>query len=283
LFKKVGIVSRADLKEALEKTKEICDHLLQRGVEVLLEEEISRLLGRPQLGHNLREVEVDLVVTVGGDGTILRASSLLKRPETPLLAVNMGRRGFLTEVEPGEALKAIERVFAGDYLREEYSKLSSSRTSGERFQDALNEVLVSSPLPSKMLRFKLYVDGTEVFQFQADGILVATPVGSTAYSLSAGGSILAPSVKAMIVTAVCPLSPFRSIVVPMESVVEVELTKPGAEAIVVIDGMIQGRMGEGERIKVRESEHRAVFIRFQSFYSRLKNRLLFTYKGERDG
>jgi len=87
----------------------------------------------------------------------------------------------------------------------------------------------------------------------------------------------------MIVTAVCPLSSFRSIVVPMESVVEVELTKPGAEAIVVIDGMIQGRMGEGGRIKVRESEHRAVFIRFQSFYSRLKNRLLFTYKGERDG
>ncbi|MFB0543428.1 MAG: NAD(+)/NADH kinase [Candidatus Bathyarchaeia archaeon] len=283
MFRRIGIISRKDREEALRKVSQICDHLLEKGVEVFLEGEVSELLGRPGLGCDLREVEVDLVVTVGGDGTILRSSSLLKRPETPLLAVNMGMRGFLTEVEPEEALEAIDRVFEGDYALEEHFKLSStSKNSGEVFQDALNEVLVSSSLPSKTLRLRLYADGVEVFDIQADGIIVATPTGSTAYSLSAGGSILAPSVEAMIVTTLYPLSPFRSMVVPLMSVVEVELTKPECEALVVVDGMIQGKMRQGDRVAVWRSDHKATFIRFQSFYSRLKNRLLFPYKGNRD-
>ena len=283
MFKRVGIISRRDREEALRKVDQICDHLLKKGVEVVLEEEVSELLGRPRLGYDLRDVEVDLAVTVGGDGTILRASSMLKRPETPLLAVNMGMRGFLTEVGPDETLEAIDRVFKGDYALEECFKLSSSsKAGGEEFQDALNEVLVASSLPSKMLGFRLYIDGAEVFDFHADGVIVATPAGSTAYSLSAGGSILAPSVDAMIVTAVCPLSPFRSMVVPIASVVEVGLTKPEVNAQVAVDGMVQGRLSPGDSVKVWRSDQKAMFIRFQPFYSRLKNRLLFSFKGDRN-
>lgn len=281
MFRRIGIISRRDREEALRKVSQICDHLLKKGVEVFLEEEVSELLGRPPLGYDLGEVEVDLAVTVGGDGTILRASSLLKKPETPLLAVNMGMRGFLTEVEPEEALEAVDRVFEGDYALEEHFKLSSmSKNSGEIYQEALNEVLVASSLPSKMLGLRLYTDGVEVFDIQADGIIVATPTGSTAYSLSAGGSILAPSVEAMIVTTLYPLSPFRSMVVPITSVVEVELTKPECDALVVVDGMTQGKLSQGDKVAVWRSDHKAAFIRFQSFYSRLKKRLLFPYKGK---
>lgn len=280
MFRRIGIISRRDREEVLRKVNQICNHLLEKGVEVILEEEVSELLGRPQLGYDLREVEVDLAVAVGGDGTILRSSSLLKRSETPLLAVNMGMRGFLTEVEPEEALEAIDRLFKGDYAVEEHFKLSSrSKNSKERFQDALNEVLVASSHPAKMLRLQLYTDGAEVFDIQADGIIVATPTGSTAYSLSAGGSILAPSVEAIIVTTLYPLSPFRSIVVPITSVVEVELMKPECDALVVVDGMIQGKLSQGDKVEVWRSDHKATFIRFQSFYSRLKKRLLFSYKG----
>lgn len=283
MLRRIGVISRMDREEALRKASQICDHLLEKGVEVLLEGEVSKLLGRPQLGCDLREVEVDLAVTVGGDGTILRSSSLLRKPETPLLTVNMGRRGFLTEVEPENALEAIDRVFEGDYALEEHFKLSSmSKNSGENFQDALNEVLIASSLPSKMLSLRLYTDGSEVFDIQADGIIVATPTGSTAYSLSAGGSILAPSVKAMIVTTLYPLSPFRSIVVPITSTVEVKLTKPECDALVVVDGMTQGKLSQGDNVAVCRSDHKAVFIRFQSFYSRLKKRLLFSYKGNED-
>lgn len=270
-----------DREEALNKTDQICDHLLKRGFEAFLEKEVSELLNRSQLGCDLREVELDLAVTVGGDGTILRASSMLKKPETPLLAVNMGMRGFLTEVGPEAALGAIDRVIAGDYTLEKCFKISS-RIGENSFQDALNEVLIASSLPSKMLRLRIYIDGTEVFDFQADGIIVAAPTGSTAYSLSAGGSILAPSVEAMIVTAVCPLSLFHSIVVPITSVVEVELMKPEIGALVVVDGMTQGKLGSGDRITVWRSRHEAAFIRFQPFYSRLKNRLLFSYREDRN-
>jgi len=270
-----------DREEALKRTNQICDHLLKRGFEVFLEKEVSELLSLPQLGCDMREVELDLAVTVGGDGTILRASSMLKKPETPLLAVNMGMRGFLTEVGPDDALKAIDRIVTGDYALERCSKLSS-RIGENSFQDALNEVLIASSLPSKMLRLRIYIDGTEVFDFQADGIIVAAPTGSTAYSLSAGGSILAPSVEAMIVTAVCPLSLFRSMVVPLTSVVEVELMKPEIGALVVVDGMTQGKLGSGDRITVWRSRHEAAFIRFQSFYSRLKNRLLLSYREDRN-
>ena len=278
MFKRVGIISRIDREDALKRANQICDHLLKRGFEVFLEKEASELLNRPQLGYDLREMELDLAVTVGGDGTILRASSLLKKPETPLLAVNMGMRGFLTEVGPDDALASIDRIVTGDYALERCLKLSS-RIGKNILQDALNEVLIASSLPSKMLRFRIYIDGTEVFDFQADGIIVAPPTGSTAYSLSAGGSILAPSVEAMIMTAVCPLSIFRSMVVPITNVVEVELMKPEVGALIVVDGMIQGKLSQGDRITIQRSDHEVAFIRFQSFYSRLKNRLLFFYKG----
>jgi len=279
LFKSVGVITRIDKQEALKKTDQICDHLLKRGFEVFLEKEVSELLRRPHLGCDLRETEFDLAVTVGGDGTILRASSLLKKPETPLLAVNMGMRGFLTEVGPEEALEAIDKVVARDYALENCFKLSS-KASENRFQDALNEVLIVSPFPSKMLRLGIYIDGKEVFDFQADGIIVASPTGSTAYSLSAGGTILAPSVEAMIVTAVCPLSLFHSMAVPITSIVEVELMKPEVGALIVVDGMIQEKLNPRDKIAIWKSDHTATFIRFQSYYSRLKNRLLFSYKEE---
>jgi len=279
LVKRAGIISRIDKEEALKKADQICAYLLERGFEVFLENEVSELLRRPQLGCDLREVDFDLAVTVGGDGTILRTSSLLKNPMTPLLAVNMGMRGFLTEVGPEEALEAIDKVVAGDYLLERCFKLSS-RVGGTRFQDALNEVLIASSLPSKTIRFRIYVDGSEVFDVQADGIIIATPTGSTAYSLSAGGSILAPSVEAMIVTAVCSLSIFHSMVVPITSVVEVELMKPEIGALVVVDGMSKEKLGPRDKITVWKSDDEATFIRFRSFYSRLKNRLLFSFKEE---
>jgi len=279
LIKRVGIISRIDKEEALKKADQICDYLLEREFEVFLENEVSELLKRSQLSYDLRETELDLAVTVGGDGTILRASSILKKPETPLLAVNMGLRGFLTEVGPEEALEAIDKVAAGDYLLERCFKLSSM-IGGTRFQDALNEVLIASPFPSKMLRLGIHIDGKEVFDFQADGIIVATPTGSTAYSLSAGGTILAPSVDAMIVTAVCPLSLFRSMAVPITSMVEVELMKPEVGALIVVDGMVQEKLNPSDKITIWKSDHTATFIRFQSYYSRLKNRLLFSYKEE---
>ncbi|KYH36233.1 MAG: inorganic polyphosphate/ATP-NAD kinase [Candidatus Bathyarchaeota archaeon B23] len=265
-----GLLSRIDLPEALEVAGRTLNHLKSRGLEALVEEGVAEALGVEPTP--LGEMEVDLLVVVGGDGTLLRAAMGLRNPETPMLGVDMGRRGFLAEVSPEEVEEAIERILRGDYRLEECLKLSS-RCGGQLLPDALNEVLVATSKPSKMAEMEVYVDGTHLITLQADGVLVATPTGSTAYNLSAGGSILTPGVEAMILTAVSPYSYFRSVVLPSGSRVEIEVRRPRAGALAIVDGSFQAEVKPGSRVEVWASSHRARFIRFDSFYKRLRRRL----------
>jgi NAD+ kinase len=218
----------------------------------------------------------DYMITVGGDGTILRATMMMRNPETPIIGVNMGSRGFLTEVNPTELKDKLDRVLDGDYEIEECIKLSSSSNSIEgQFPDAINEVLIASSMPSKTLDFTIYVDGYHLLDVQADGIIIAPPTGSTAYNLSAGGSILAPNVDAMIITAICPYSYFKSIVVPSSSKIEIELLKKGVDGLVIIDGREYTGLKPHSKVNVWRSKYRSKFVRFKPFYHRLERRLIF--------
>jgi len=145
----------------------------------------------------------------------------------------------------------------------------------EIFPDSLNEVLVASSLPSKILDVGLSVDGDRIIDIQADGVIVATPTGSTAYNLSAGGSILPPELPAMILTTICPYSYFRSLVVPLSRRVRIELLRPKAEALAIIDGRVHTALKPKYTIEVWASPRKARFIRFRSFYSKLERRLTF--------
>ena len=275
---KAGVISRIDLPEALAVARAVVEHLNSRGVDVQVEMETALALDMPKVNADLGEMDVDFMVTVGGDGTILRAAMLMQDPGTPILGVNLGMRGFLTEVSPNAARQALDRVLEGDYRLEECVKLSSRCQELEgTFPDSLNEVLVASSLPSKVLDIRFSVDGEHIIDIQADGAIVATPTGSTAYSLSAGGSILAPEVPAMILTTVCPYSYFRSLTVPLSSRVGIELLKPKAEALAVIDGRVNTALKPRSTIEVWASPHKARFIRFRSFYSRLERRLTFRH------
>jgi len=241
---------------------------------VQVETETALALEMPERNADLGEMGVDFMVTVGGDGTILRAAMLMLEPGTPILGVNLGRRGFLTEVPPDDMRQALDRVLEGDYRLEECVKLSSRCLQLEgTFPDSLNEVLVASSLPSKVLDLRLSVDGERIIEIQADGVIVATPTGSTAYNLSAGGSILAPGVPAMIVTTICPQSYFRSLVVPLSSRIRIELLKPKTDALAIVDGRFHTALKSQSTIEVWASPHSARFIRFRSFYSRLERRL----------
>jgi len=276
---KVGVVSRRDLPEALAVSRAVVDHLVSRGVDVRMETEVALALDMPERDTDLGEMNVDFIVTVGGDGTILRAAMLMRNPETPMLGVNLGKRGFLTEVPPDDVGQALDRVLDGDYRLEEHLKLSSRCLEFEgELPDSLNEVLVASSLPSKALDLRLSVDGERIIDVQADGAIVATPTGSTAYNLSAGGPILAPGVPAMILTTVCPYSYFRSLVAPSSSRVEIELLKPRVGALAIIDGRVNTVLKPGSTIEVWTSPHRARFIRFRSFYGRLERRLTFRHE-----
>ena len=271
---KVGVVSRTDITDVFPVTRNVIETLKKYGAEVLVETETAMALNMNSKTVDLMDIEADFVVAIGGDGTILRTAMGLKVPETPLLGVNMGRRGFLCEILKEEVEPAIQKAVKGDYELESCLKIESRcREMDEDFPDALNEVLISSSLPSKMILCRLLIDGELLTEIQADGVIVATPTGSTAYNLSAGGSILSPGVEAMILTAINPYSYFRSITLPVDAKVTVELRKPRADALGIVDGKVYTGIKPLSTIDVGVSKHRTRFIRFKPFYERLRSRI----------
>ncbi len=279
MFNSVGLVTRLDRKKALELSEELIDHLKAEGKSVVLEANSAKKMGKTELSVPLKEMRVDLIVTVGGDGTILRTCLLLPKPEPPILAINMGERGFLTEVAPNNGIRAVDRCLAGDYTLEQHTKLSSS-VNGASLPDALNEVFVTTDAPAKLVYAKIWKDGTLISKCRADGVIIASQVGSTGYSMSAGGPVLDSETDAFVLTPVCSLSIFRSIVFSAKSEIAVEVVKPRG-AVIVIDGHYRREIGMGKRLlTVRKSENKSSFVRFESnLYNRLKGRLLYS-KGE---
>jgi NAD+ kinase len=272
---KAGVISRPDDDMALDIARDIAKYLVDRGVDVMMETETALGMDNPGGNTDLGEMSPDFMVTVGGDGTILRTSMQMQEPSTPILGVNKGSRGFLTEVDPGNVNDALDRVLNDDYSIESCIKLSSRHLETRKvFPDSLNEVLLASSLPSKAIDVRIKVNGESLIDIQSDGVMASTPVGSTAYNLSAGGSILHPELKNIILTAISPYSYFRSIVIPDESIVTMELLKPKAEGLVIIDGRDYTATKLPTIIEVRVSKHISRFIRFRSFYDRLERRLV---------
>jgi NAD+ kinase len=273
---KAGVISRPDDEAALDLARDIARYLQKEGVEVIVETETALGMDNPESNTDLGEMAPDFMVTVGGDGTILRTAMQMQEPGTPILGVNKGSRGFLTEVDPKNVNDALDRVIKKDYRIEKCIKLSSKHLeTGKIFPDSLNEVLLASSMPSKAIDIRLKVNGEPLIDIQSDGVMASTPVGSTAYNLSAGGSIIHPESNSIILTAISPYSYFRSIVIPSDSTVTMELMKARSEGIIIIDGRDYTATKPPTTIEVRVSEHQARFIRFRSFYERLERRLVF--------
>jgi len=275
VFKTVGVVSKPEHAPAVRLSRDISRFLESKGVRFFLESKLALAMNQPSHAVDLEKMRVDLIVTVGGDGTILKTGISIPKPETPILAVNMGRRGFLTEVGPSEALTALSRCLSGDYSLESCMKLRL-KVDGDRLPDALNEILVTSGFPSKIIRLKVLREGFLSLQCEADGVIIATPVGSTAHSLSAGGPILDPKAKAFVFTPVCPLTRTYPMVFSSSSPLQVKLADKGAEVVVVVDGQCQRGVSSDDVVSVSESEHKATFVRLGGRLSRrVKRRLLF--------
>jgi NAD+ kinase len=272
---RAGVVSRPDSEEALRITQKIIDYLETQGVEALVETDTALALELQQQNTNLQDLDGDFVITVGGDGTILRAAMEMRSSDTPLFGVNMGRRGFLSEVPPEGIENAVQRVINGDYFIEDSIKVKSWGIGlNDVFPDALNEVLIASTLPSKMLLMRLSIDGELITDIQADGAIISSPTGSTAYNMSAGGSVISPDLNALCLTVICPYSYFRSIVFPADSTVRIELLKPRADGMVIVDGRSYIALKPGSIIEATVSENKTRFIRFKPFYSRIQRRLM---------
>jgi NAD+ kinase len=274
VFKSVGLVARYDKKSALKLTEDLAEYLKKKGFKVYVEDTLTDKVTTKEEFIPLSKMKTDFIITIGGDGTILRTCLNVPKPEPPILTINMGVRGFLTEVEPKNACDAVERILKGEYKIEKCAKLAVT-ISKEQMPDALNDVVISACEPSKILYTQICKDGKPILKCQADGLIVATQTGSTGYSLSAGGPVLDQEVDAFVLTPICSLTVFHSLVFPADSTVSFNVERP-REMLVLIDGNYRKLVSADDMLKVTRSKNVTSFIRFETdFYDRLKNRLLF--------
>ena len=274
MFKSVGLVARYDKKSALKLTEELAEYLKGKGLKVYIEDTLADKVITQEKFIPLSAMKTDFIITIGGDGTILRTCLGVPKPEPPILSINMGVRGFLTEVEPKNACEAVERILKGEYKIEKCAKLAVA-VGKEDLPDALNDVVISACEPSKILYTQICKDGKPILKSQADGLIVATQTGSTGYSLSAGGPVLDQDVDAFVLTPICSLTVFHSLVFPADSTITFNVERP-KEMLVLIDGNYRKLVSTDETIKVTQSKNITSFIRFETdFYNRLRNRLLF--------
>ncbi|MEP7355769.1 MAG: NAD(+)/NADH kinase [Anaerolineales bacterium] len=221
----------------------------------------------------------DLIVVLGGDGSMLRTGSLAAQFGVPILGVNLGRLGFLGEVQPEDWAKALERVVAGDCWIEERMMLHvEHQRAGEVISsyEALNEAVVGRGALARPVRLRTLIDGGELTTYVADGLIIATPTGSTAYALSAGGPILPPELKNILLIAIAPhLSIDRAIVLPQGATVEV-IARTDHQAILSADGQYEVPLQDGDVVGVCNSQFVTRFVRVQPrhyFYTSLMSRM----------
>jgi NAD+ kinase len=271
IFMKWGLACKPNVRKASNVTKEIYKFLSKKD-EVFVEESFAKELKIK--GYLLDEInnKVDMVVTVGGDGTILRTMQSI---EKPIFAINSGGMGFLAEVESKFAIEGLKRIINGKYNVEERAKLKVM-FDNKRLPDAANEVTVQTAKIAKILYIKLFVENELLEMLGADGVIVATPTGSTSYALSVGGPIMDPSVDAMVIA---PLAPFklsaRPWIIPLDKKIEIKLMPKSKETRLVIDGYHTEEVTIKNKIVVTGSEKKARFVRFgESFYQMVRSKLV---------
>ena len=223
---------------------------------------------------DISEFDTDVLITLGGDGTLLRGQVNLSNNEIPLLGINLGNVGFLTELDVKDAFKNLDSILKGEYYKEKRTQLKVSH--GKKLFTALNEVVIMTEKPAKMLNFEVSVGGEVVEEFRADGLILSTPSGSTAYSMSAGGPIVDPKVGAFIIIPICPYKlGLRPFVVSDASEIKVKLLKKGKKAVLVMDGQVSEEIDDSEEVNFIKSENDVYFIRTTDkyFYQRVKDKL----------
>ncbi len=257
-MQKIGLLYHPKIHESLRLAHRLEDLLKSKGLSVW----VGSAWEDEEAKNHIPDL--DLIVTLGGDGTILRGARMAVLHGTPILSVNMGRFGFLAEAQPDEAMDKLLGVLSGEYWLEERIMLHAElHRQGHRQSsyDALNDVVVGHGTVSRVVRLATYVDGEYVVDYVADGVIIATPTGSTAYSLAAGGPILHPQIKDLLLTPIAPHRALeRSLVLPPESAVEIRLSTE-YHAILSIDGQIDVQLEDGDRVLVTVSPHRCNLVR----------------------
>jgi NAD+ kinase len=269
---RIGFVSRHN-EESVQLVGMLADRFRSKA-DIFVEPEVAQQLGMK--GTSVEEMErqrVDFIVSVGGDGTILRTIHRMNDP-VPILGINMGTLGFLVDVEPKEAEKTLSQLIP-QFDVDERSRLKVL-LNGKSLPPATNEVALITASPAKMIEFEIIVDGSLMEDFRADGVIIATSTGSTAYAMSAGGPIVDPRVDAIVMV---PMAPFklssRPWVIPGDSTIEVKLKLPLKEALVVVDGQSTTTISINDSLVISKADTPARFVKVgkDGFFEKVKSKL----------
>ncbi|GIW44371.1 MAG: NAD kinase [Candidatus Binatia bacterium] len=276
----IGIVAKRGQPRAVQVAQELAAWLAQRKMSVIVEDALaSAAPGAVPASREALVQEVDLVVVLGGDGSILSVARLLREREVPILGVNLGGLGFLTATSVDELFPFLDRILRGELLVDRRMMLiarwyRNGEVQAERL--ALNDAVINKGVLARMIDLRTLVDEQELCVYKADGLIVTTPTGSTAYSLSAGGPIVHPAVEVLVLSPICPHTlTNRPIVLPDRAVVRVAVETPGEDVVLTIDGQEAFSLQVGDSVEIRKARIRAPLVQSpeRSYFDVLRNKL----------
>lgn len=269
-FEHIAVAPHPQIPEAVEETQHVVDFLKAHGVQVT-----PGMLYEDSLRQQIKSGQFDLLIALGGDGTMLRAGQICGPHGVPILGINMGRFGFLMEIRQNQWQEALSRLIAGDYWLEKRMMLHAHRNRAGQILgewDVVNEVVVSRGSFVRPVHLETSVDGRYLTTYVADGLIASTPTGSTAYALAAGGPILPPELRTILLVPIAPhLSIDRAIVLAEGSSVSITV-HTSHQAVLSVDGQAPVELADGDCIDIAAGDHSLLFVRFQDpgyFYRNL--------------
>jgi NAD+ kinase len=268
-IRKIGLVVRRDRPaRAISLAKDLAHWMVERKIDVIAEPLVAPIVGATPAEAVELARDADLIVVLGGDGTLLGIARLIGERETPILGINLGALGFLTEITTDEAKTALGRIVSGDYevdrritLEAIVARDGKNLADGEHFR-ALNDVVVVRRTFGRMLDLNVMADHKPFCSYRADGLIIATPTGSTAYALSAGGPIVFPNLSVIVLAPICPHTlSVRPVVLPDSFELEMRVKSDDHGAILTCDGQETAHLGQTDIVKVRRCKHAVSLIR----------------------
>ncbi len=268
-MKRIGLYAKRKNPKAVQVAREVCDWLSQRDIEVFLDEALAREMGEVQgyPGGSIPAM-VNLIVVLGGDGTLISVARQVGDLRTPILGVNLGSLGFITEITLAELYPVLEKVIKGDFSVSDRMMLDAVvLRNGQkvgRFR-VLNDVVINKGALARIIDMEASVDDVYLTTFKADGLIISTPTGSSAYNLAAGGPIMYPGIHCLVISPICPhMLTNRPIIVSDESIIRVEVKFQDEDVVFTADGQVGMPLQGGDIVEVRRSKSSTLLVKSPS-------------------
>ena len=286
MMKRIGIIAKQNKPEAVPIVRSLVEWLRPKKIEVYIEKGIGELFHPPLTGPHLNSVgredipaQVEMMIVLGGDGTLLSVARLVRDRKVPILGVNLGGLGFLTEITLEELYRVLEKVVQGDFFTNERVVLSASVIRrGERLAEftVLNDAVINKGALARIIDLETTINGEYLTTFKSDGLIISTPTGSTAYNLSAGGPIVYPSLHCTIITPICPHTlTNRPIVIPDDVEIQATLKTKQQEVILTLDGQQGFTLEFEDVVEVKKAEGHILLIQspYRHYFELLREKL----------